>query len=135
MVSNILGAIFAAVAAITSLFGAPPQIVPSSIPPLSSLGEQQSAPFAASNQKSQEATSGQTQAAPQSSASTSHAQNQSPSSSGSGASTYGHIYTDSELLAMAGSVDLTALPLGDNKYTTSGAKKGYVYVCHVMQGG
>jgi hypothetical protein len=49
--------------------------------------------------------------------------------------TYGHIYTQAELLAIAGPVDLTSLPLGDNKYTTSSAKKGYVYVCHVATGG
>ncbi len=36
---------------------------------------------------------------------------------------------------MAGPVDLTSLPLGDNMYTTSGPKKGYVYICHVMSGG
>jgi YHYH protein len=30
---------------------------------------------------------------------------------------------------------LTVLPLGDGDYTTSGAKKGYIYVCHVAQGG
>ena len=29
----------------------------------------------------------------------------------------------------------SAIPLGDDKYTTSGPKKGYVYVCHVAQGG
>jgi len=36
---------------------------------------------------------------------------------------------------MAGPIDLTSLPLGDYDYTTSGAKKGYVYVCNVAQGG
>jgi hypothetical protein len=36
---------------------------------------------------------------------------------------------------MAGAVDVTKLPLGDGKYTTSGPKKGYVYVCHVASGG
>ncbi len=53
----------------------------------------------------------------------------------SSATTYGHVYTNAELVAMAGPVDLTQLPLGDSKYTTSGAKKGYVYVCHVASGG
>jgi hypothetical protein len=51
------------------------------------------------------------------------------------ASAYGHAYTQEELLAMAGPVDFTKLPLGDGKYSTSGAKKGYVYVCHVQSGG
>jgi len=41
-----------------------------------------------------------------------------------------------QTVALHGSgVDLTKLPLGDNKYTTSGPKKGYVYVCHVATGG
>lgn len=29
----------------------------------------------------------------------------------------------------------TMLPLGDDKYTTSGAEKGYVYLCHIASGG
>jgi hypothetical protein len=33
------------------------------------------------------------------------------------------------------SVDFHALPLGDGKYVTTGPKKGYVYLCNVMQGG
>jgi len=49
--------------------------------------------------------------------------------------TYGHIYSTSELAAMAGPVDLTSLPLGDSKYTISGPKQGYVYICNVMSGG
>ncbi len=39
-----------------------------------------------------------------------------------------HTYTEVELLAMAGPTSL-AVPLGDNKYSTSGAKKGTVYLC------
>ncbi len=35
----------------------------------------------------------------------------------------------------AGSDWLTVLPLGDGKYTTSGPKKGYIYLCNVAQGG
>jgi len=31
-------------------------------------------------------------------------------------------------------ISMNALPLGDNKYTTSGPKKGYVYLCRVMKG-
>ena len=31
-------------------------------------------------------------------------------------------------------LSLSALPLGDNKYTTSGPQKGYVYVCQVLKG-
>ena len=43
-----------------------------------------------------------------------------------------HAYTQAELLAMAG--DLYAngsVPLGDYKYVTTGAKKGYIYLCNV----
>lgn len=47
----------------------------------------------------------------------------------------GTAYTQAQLLAMAGPVDLTSLPLGDGKYTTSGPKQGYIYLCNVMQGG
>jgi hypothetical protein len=57
------------------------------------------------------------------------------SSQGTTATTIGKIYSQTDLLAIAGPVDLTSLPLGDNKYTTSGAKKGYVYICHVAAGG
>jgi hypothetical protein len=35
----------------------------------------------------------------------------------------------------AGSAWLTTLPLGDGKYVTDSPKKGYVYICHVAQGG
>ncbi|HUO50093.1 MAG TPA: YHYH protein [Candidatus Paceibacterota bacterium] len=38
-------------------------------------------------------------------------------------------------LPATGHVWSTTLPLGDGKYTTSGPKKGYIYVCHVAQGG
>jgi hypothetical protein len=31
-------------------------------------------------------------------------------------------------------VSQSLLPLGDNKYTTTGPKKGYVYLCRVMKG-
>jgi hypothetical protein len=34
----------------------------------------------------------------------------------------------------AGTVDPTALPLGDYKYKTDGAKRGYVYTCHQLSG-
>ncbi len=34
-----------------------------------------------------------------------------------------------------GSPWLSVLPLGDNKYVTSGPKKGYVYLCHLSSGG
>jgi len=32
----------------------------------------------------------------------------------------------------AGAINPKALPLGDNHYSTSGAKRGYIYLCHVM---
>lgn len=32
-------------------------------------------------------------------------------------------------------VTQSSLPLGDNKYSTTGAKKGYIYLCRVMNGG
>ena len=35
----------------------------------------------------------------------------------------------------AGAAWMTTLPLGDSDYVTSGPKKGYIYVCHVAQGG
>jgi hypothetical protein len=31
-------------------------------------------------------------------------------------------------------ISMNALPLGDNKYTTTGPKKGYVYLCRIMKG-
>ena len=34
-----------------------------------------------------------------------------------------------------GSAWLTSLPLGDGRYSTTGPKKGYIYVCHVASGG
>jgi len=43
--------------------------------------------------------------------------------------------TQAELVAMAGPVDLTKLPLGDYKYSTAAPKQGYVYLCNVAQGG
>lgn len=42
--------------------------------------------------------------------------------------------TTSEILP-TGSSWLTTLPLGDNRYITTGPKKGYVYVCHLQSGG
>lgn len=44
------------------------------------------------------------------------------------------VYSNDELLAMAGP-KLTTLPLGDNKYSTTGAKVGYVYLCNAPRGG
>jgi hypothetical protein len=44
----------------------------------------------------------------------------------------GHVYTSTELLAMADNTYTDGkVPLGDYKYVTSGAKKGYVYLCNV----
>lgn len=43
---------------------------------------------------------------------------------------------DTTTTAVKGSPEnKTSLPLGDGKYTTSGAKKGYIYLCSVQQGG
>lgn len=43
-----------------------------------------------------------------------------------------HAYTQAELLALAGDTLASgSVPLGDSKYTTTGAKKGYVYLCNV----
>lgn len=43
-----------------------------------------------------------------------------------------HVYTQTELLAMAGDIYANgSVPLGDYKYVTSGPKKGYVYLCNV----
>jgi hypothetical protein len=40
-------------------------------------------------------------------------------------------YKQTQLAANAGSFqDLTKLPLGDNKYTTTGPKRGYIYLCN-----
>ncbi len=40
-----------------------------------------------------------------------------------------------KLLAMASNTYADGnVPLGDNKYTTSGAKKGYIYLCNVQKG-
>ncbi len=58
---------------------------------------------------------------------------QSPASSPASAST-GTATTTASLPA-SGSAWLSTLPLGDGKYTTFGAKKGYIYVCNVAQGG
>lgn len=42
-----------------------------------------------------------------------------------------HVYTQAELLAMAGDDYASGnVPLGDHKYVTAGAKKGYIYLCH-----
>lgn len=42
------------------------------------------------------------------------------------------VYSQSDLRAMAGQDFASGeVPLGDDKYTTSAAKKGYVYLCHV----
>lgn len=44
--------------------------------------------------------------------------------------------SQTQLLAMAGDPYADGiLPLGDGKYTTSGPKKGYVYLCNVATGG
>jgi hypothetical protein len=46
------------------------------------------------------------------------------------------VLSQSQLEAMAGDKYADGnLPLGDNKYVTSGPKQGYVYICHVMSGG
>lgn len=43
---------------------------------------------------------------------------------------------DTTTTAVKGSPEnKTSLPLGDGKYTTSGARKGYIYLCSVQQGG
>ena len=43
-----------------------------------------------------------------------------------------HVYSDAELLKMAGNPYASgSVPLGDYKYVTSAAKKGYVYLCNV----
>ena len=43
--------------------------------------------------------------------------------------------TQSELSSITGSPKTTStLPLGDNKYTTSGPAKGYIYLCNLGQG-
>jgi hypothetical protein len=40
-------------------------------------------------------------------------------------------FKTTQLAANAGSMqDVTTLPLGDNKYTTTGPKKGYIYLCN-----
>lgn len=58
----------------------------------------------------------------------------SQSSSGSGASTGPKVYTQVELLAMADNKYANgAVPLGDYKYVTTGAKKGYVYLCNARK--
>lgn len=45
-----------------------------------------------------------------------------------------HVYSDEELLAMADNTYANGeVPLGDGKYTTSGPKKGYVYLCNVRK--
>jgi hypothetical protein len=47
-------------------------------------------------------------------------------------------FKQTQLAANAGSLqDVTKLPLGDNKYTTTGPKKGYIYLCnaHSDEGG
>lgn len=47
-----------------------------------------------------------------------------------------HVYTESELLAIAGDDFANgSVPLGDGKYTTASAKKGYIYMCHVPPSG
>lgn len=43
--------------------------------------------------------------------------------------------SEAQLLALAGDPYKNGnLPLGDNKYTTNGAKKGYIYLCHAQKG-
>lgn len=47
-----------------------------------------------------------------------------------------HVYTHAELLALAGDDFANGLvPLGDKKYSLTGPKKGYVYLCRLMAGG
>lgn len=44
------------------------------------------------------------------------------------------VYTQADLLAMAGDDFASgSVPLGDYKYTTTGPKKGYVYLCNVRK--
>ena len=46
------------------------------------------------------------------------------------------VYSDAELSAMASAkYESGEVPVGDGKYTTTGAKKGYIYLCHVMGSG
>src|SRR3569623_1061256 len=45
-----------------------------------------------------------------------------------------HVYTQAELLAMADNKYADgSVPLGDYKYVTDAAKKGYIYLCNVHQ--
>jgi hypothetical protein len=47
-----------------------------------------------------------------------------------------HIYSDAELLAMTGNKYASGeVPLGDGHYVTDAPRRGYIYLCHVMQGG
>lgn len=48
-----------------------------------------------------------------------------------------HVLTDSDLQAMTGDTYASGrnLPLGDGRYVTKGSRKGYIYLCHVMNGG
>ena len=43
-------------------------------------------------------------------------------------------YTNNQLHSTASTISLDSLPLGDGKYITTGAKKGYIYLCNVGQG-
>lgn len=59
-------------------------------------------------------------------------------SSPSSADSYGKqkVYTQAELLELADNKYASGeVPLGDNKYTTSGAKKGYIYICNTPPAG
>ncbi|HSX09939.1 MAG TPA: YHYH protein [Candidatus Saccharimonadales bacterium] len=45
-------------------------------------------------------------------------------------------YTNAQLSALQASPkNITNLPVGDGHYQTTGPKKGYIYLCHVQQGG
>jgi hypothetical protein len=67
---------------------------------------------------------------------TSGANSKTPTTAAASApETFGGL-SKADLLAMAGDPYANGiLPLGDGKYTTSGPKKGYVYLCNVAQGG
>ena len=52
-----------------------------------------------------------------------------------GAQTSASVQSTATNTLPTGSGWLTTLPLGDNKYTTTDPKKGYVYLCHIQSGG
>ncbi len=57
------------------------------------------------------------------------------SSVATSAAVSGSVATKTSAGLPAGSAWLTTLPLGDNKYSTSGPKKGNIYLCNVQSGG